>query len=115
MGGMPHSDALVEAVREALTGVLDPEIRRPITDLGMVRSVQVDAGRAPVGIDVVHVESKGGEAIAEQVRAVLVELARGVDGRNAHEIARQLDDLVLRAVDFRDDPVDVIHGGGVLQ
>jgi ATP-binding protein involved in chromosome partitioning len=30
-------------VRDALTGVLDPEIRRPITDLGMVRSVEVSA------------------------------------------------------------------------
>ena len=34
-------DALVDAVRAELTRVLDPEIRRPITDLGMVRSVDV--------------------------------------------------------------------------
>jgi ATP-binding protein involved in chromosome partitioning len=39
-------------VRDALTGVLDPEIRRPITDLGMVRSVEVsDGGRVAVGVD----------------------------------------------------------------
>lgn len=30
-----------EAVSAALAGVLDPEIRRPITDLGMVRSVEI--------------------------------------------------------------------------
>jgi ATP-binding protein involved in chromosome partitioning len=47
----------VEAVTAALATVLDPEIRRPITDLGMVRSVEVadaDAdGRhtVTVGID----------------------------------------------------------------
>jgi ATP-binding protein involved in chromosome partitioning len=35
------SPALEARVRHALTGVLDPEIRRPITDLGMVRSVVV--------------------------------------------------------------------------
>ncbi|WP_369371170.1 Mrp/NBP35 family ATP-binding protein [Promicromonospora sp. Populi] len=39
-------------VRDALTGVLDPEIRRPITDLGMVRSVVVsDDGHVAVGVD----------------------------------------------------------------
>src|SRR6185369_12448478 len=31
----------VEAVRTALGGVLDPEIHRPITDLGMVKDIQV--------------------------------------------------------------------------
>ncbi|MGC3995983.1 MAG: P-loop NTPase [Propionicimonas sp.] len=42
---------LVDAVHQALTTVIDPEIRRPITDLGMVESVEVDAdGAASVGI-----------------------------------------------------------------
>lgn len=41
----------VEAVHAALATVLDPEIRRPITDLGMVRSVDVDGARVVVGID----------------------------------------------------------------
>lgn len=44
-------DGLAAAVREALTGVLDPEIRRPITDLGMVRSVLVDGGTVTVRVD----------------------------------------------------------------
>lgn len=35
---------LVTAVNTALGTVIDPEIRRPITDLGMVESVAVDAG-----------------------------------------------------------------------
>jgi ATP-binding protein involved in chromosome partitioning len=30
-----------QAVRKALDGVLDPEIRRPITDLGMVKNIEV--------------------------------------------------------------------------
>ncbi len=50
---MPATTA--EDVRAALAGVLDPEIRRPITDLGMVRSVDLENGpdgaRVVVGID----------------------------------------------------------------
>jgi ATP-binding protein involved in chromosome partitioning len=48
---VPTAAPSVEAVRAALATVLDPEIRRPITDLGMVRSVEVDGSRVVVGID----------------------------------------------------------------
>src|SRR5215467_5822596 len=41
----------VEQVMEALAGVHDPEIRRPITDLGMVKNVEVGANGA-VRVDV---------------------------------------------------------------
>jgi ATP-binding protein involved in chromosome partitioning len=41
----------VEAVRTALAGVLDPEIHRPITDLGMVKDVRVQPdGRVEVAV-----------------------------------------------------------------
>ena len=44
--------SLSDAVQQALSHVIDPEIRRPITDIGMVRSVEVDShGAAVVGID----------------------------------------------------------------
>ncbi|HLS65145.1 MAG TPA: iron-sulfur cluster assembly protein, partial [Ruania sp.] len=33
---------LIDRVHEALTTVLDPEIRRPITDLDMVRGVDAE-------------------------------------------------------------------------
>ena len=50
MGGMTHPSA--DLIQTALSTVLDPEIRRPITDLGMVRSVDVaDDGAVSVGID----------------------------------------------------------------
>jgi ATP-binding protein involved in chromosome partitioning len=46
------SPTIETRVRDALSGVLDPEIRRPITDLGMVRSVEVAAsGHVAVGVD----------------------------------------------------------------
>ena len=41
----------IEAVRAALATVIDPEIRRPITDIGMVRSVEVTGAVASIGID----------------------------------------------------------------
>ncbi|KGM14013.1 sodium:proton antiporter [Cellulomonas bogoriensis 69B4 = DSM 16987] len=39
----------MESVTAALAGVIDPEIRRPITELKMVRSVEVRPGPAPEG------------------------------------------------------------------
>ncbi|MCT1910617.1 Mrp/NBP35 family ATP-binding protein [Brachybacterium paraconglomeratum] len=45
------ADERVERIHEALSGVIDPEIHRPITELGMVGSVDVDAE----GIARVHV------------------------------------------------------------
>lgn len=48
--------ALETAVREAMGRVIDPEIRRPIADLGMIRSIEVrplagGGARAVVGVD----------------------------------------------------------------
>ncbi|WP_062517683.1 Mrp/NBP35 family ATP-binding protein [Demequina gelatinilytica] len=40
-----------ELIHDALAKVIDPEIRRPITEIGMVRSVEVDGALAVVGID----------------------------------------------------------------
>ncbi|MFV0451420.1 MAG: Mrp/NBP35 family ATP-binding protein [Propioniciclava sp.] len=45
------AEPLIAAVQVALATVIDPEIRRPITELGMVDSVEVDAdGRAAVTV-----------------------------------------------------------------
>jgi ATP-binding protein involved in chromosome partitioning len=41
----------VEKVRAALSRVLDPEIGRPLTELGMVRDIAVDGDAASVGVD----------------------------------------------------------------
>ncbi|HVQ88013.1 MAG TPA: Mrp/NBP35 family ATP-binding protein [Actinomycetes bacterium] len=40
----------IEAVQAALATVKDPEIHRPITDLGMVKSVDIDGGDVLVGV-----------------------------------------------------------------
>ncbi|MFS0699623.1 Mrp/NBP35 family ATP-binding protein [Cellulomonas sp. 179-A 4D5 NHS] len=84
--------ALAEAVRTALEGVLDPEIRRPITELGMVRSVEVDTttlpggARVTVGIDLTTAGCPLKDTITKDVTAAVqpldgvaeVRLAMGV-------------------------------------
>ena len=48
---LPTNDPMYDAVRAALATVNDPEIHRPITDLGMVASVDIaEGGRVTVGI-----------------------------------------------------------------
>src|ERR1700688_2169407 len=45
MSGMPQTPTELEsAVRAALTKVIDPELRRPITELGMVKGIEVGPG-----------------------------------------------------------------------
>ncbi|OIQ77554.1 flagellum site-determining protein YlxH [mine drainage metagenome] len=55
MDPMPEISPLEDAVRAAMATVIDPEIRRPITELGMLRSVTVQEGPAgavvTVGVD----------------------------------------------------------------
>jgi ATP-binding protein involved in chromosome partitioning len=71
---------LADRVREALTTVVDPEIRRPITDLDMVRSVDVDAGepgaRVRVGVDLTVAGCPLQSTIVREVTAAV----QAVDG-----------------------------------
>jgi len=49
----PHdSDALESAVRSALSKVVDPELRKPITEVGMVKNVSVDPADAAVHVEI---------------------------------------------------------------
>ncbi len=67
----------VELVTAALAQVIDPEIRRPITEIGMVRSVDVTAdGVAVVGIDLTTQGCPMKDRISRDVEAA----AGGVDG-----------------------------------
>jgi hypothetical protein len=70
------------------------------------------AGRvlgAALSRDVLDFETAARQAIAEKPRADFVVLSGGVDGRDAHQRLCELDDLVRRAIDFRDDPIDGMH------
>ncbi|MEV7972564.1 P-loop NTPase [Cellulomonas sp. NPDC089187] len=82
---LDHRDpeAVAAAVRAALEQVIDPEIRRPITELGMVRSVDVDttgdAGAVvTVGIDLTTAGCPLKDTITTDVTAA-VQAVDGVD------------------------------------
>lgn len=66
----PTADRLTAAVLQALSHVIDPEIRKPITDLDMVSSVRVsDAGIARVEIKLTIVGCPAADRIERDVRA----------------------------------------------
>jgi ATP-binding protein involved in chromosome partitioning len=68
---MPNADptTLAAAVRAALTSVLDPEIRKPITELDMVDHVVAgDDGRVEVGIRLTIVGCPASDRIERDVR-----------------------------------------------
>lgn len=64
-----------DKVREALARVDDPEIGKPITELGMVESVQVNGGDVAVGIYLTIAGCPMRDTIEGNVRAVVEELA----------------------------------------
>lgn len=75
--------ASAEAVRAALGRVIDPEIRRPITELDMVRAVAVDGSRANVDIVLTIVGCPAAETIERDVREAVL----GVPGISDLELS----------------------------
>ena len=67
-----------EAVLEALGCVIDPELRRPVTELDMVRSVEVDGGQVAVTIALTVVGCPLRSSFEDQVRREVATLD-GVD------------------------------------
>ncbi len=60
---------LAEPVRRAVGAVIDPELRRPIAELGMVRDIAVSDGVASVAIVLTIVGCPAAERISADVRA----------------------------------------------
>ena len=61
--------ASADAVRTAVGAVSDPELRRPIGELDMVREISVDDGVARVAIALTIVGCPAADRIASDVRA----------------------------------------------
>jgi ATP-binding protein involved in chromosome partitioning len=66
---MPAEAPVVDAVRTAVGAVTDPELRRPLADLRMLREISVDDGRAHVGIALTIVGCPASDRIEREVRA----------------------------------------------
>ncbi len=60
---------LAEPVRRAVGAVMDPELRRPLADLGMLRDIAVSDGVASVGIVLTIVGCPAADRISADVRA----------------------------------------------
>lgn len=69
---------LREAVRAAVAAVTDPELRRPLGELDMVRGVEVDGASARVGIALTIVGCPAADRIERDVRAAAASVA-GID------------------------------------
>jgi ATP-binding protein involved in chromosome partitioning len=77
------SSALIEQVQAALATVDDPEIRKPITELGMVKSVDVDAdGKASVAIYL----TVAGCPMKDRLTTDVTSAAKSVEGITAVEV-----------------------------
>ena len=62
------ASATADDVRRAVSAVVDPELRRPIGELDMVREITLDAGTAHVGIALTIVGCPAADRIERDVR-----------------------------------------------
>jgi ATP-binding protein involved in chromosome partitioning len=88
--------AVLEAdVRAALSGVEEPELRRPVTELGMVDDVAVDRKKVRVRLAL----PLPGDTTRAELRRRTLEAIAGVRGANRVEVEfRDMDDDELRTV-----------------
>jgi ATP-binding protein involved in chromosome partitioning len=95
------------AIQAALAGVDDPEIRRPITDLGMVKSVEVDDnGTARIGILLTVV----GCPLKDKLTADITAAVGAVDGVSRVEV-----DFGVMTAEQRKDLQASLRGPGVAE
>ncbi|MDI1460169.1 Mrp/NBP35 family ATP-binding protein [Catellatospora sp. KI3] len=95
-----------QAVLTALASVNDPEIRRPITELGMVESVKVDSGTAHVRI----LLTVAGCPLKDTLRTDITAAATTVPGITAVEI-----DFGVMSSDQRQDLQKRLRGGAAAE
>ena len=75
------TDDIESLIRAALSRVIDPEIRKPITELDMVGSVSVESGIASVGLKLTIVGCPAADTIERDVTAAAASVA-GVSSVN---------------------------------
>ncbi|GIG55330.1 Mrp/NBP35 family ATP-binding protein [Demequina activiva] len=87
----------VELLRDALSTVIDPEIRRPITEIGMVRSVDLDGATAVIGIDLTTSGCPMKERITDDVKGAAGKVAGVADVRIELGVMSEEQRLELRS------------------
>lgn len=94
--------ATVSDIERALSGVIDPEIRRPITEIGMVRSVDLDGSVATIGIDL----TTSGCPMRERITSDVEGAAIALDGVESVRI-----ELGVMTDEQRDELKSMLRGG----
>jgi len=92
----------IRDVETALASVVDPEIRRPITELDMVREVSVNGSQARVTIALTIVGCPAADRIERDVTAAVL----GVDGIDSAEIT-----VTVMSKEQRDALTAKLRGG----
>jgi ATP-binding protein involved in chromosome partitioning len=103
MASDTQATALEESVRAALGTVQDPEIHRPITDLGMVKSVQIDpdgAARVAVYLTV------SGCPMRETITSNVTDAVGAVPGITSVEV-----ELDVMSTEQRQELASMLRGG----
>jgi len=73
----PHPGPSDEEIHRALATVLEPELGRPITDLGMVRGTVVRPGRVDVALALVAIDQARVDALVHDVEQAIAGLGVG--------------------------------------
>jgi len=94
----PVAEDLEASVRSALASVIDPEIRRPITELGMVGDIAVSDSLAAIDLKLTIVGCPAADTIERDVRAAAasIEGVAAVDVRVSVMTREERDALTTR-------------------
>jgi len=103
MASDTQTTALEESVRTALGTVQDPEIHRPITELGMVKSVEIDeAGAAKVAVYL----TVSGCPMRETITSRVTDAVAAVPGISSVEV-----ELDVMSAEQRQELATMLRGG----
>ena len=103
MASDTQTTALEESVRTALGTVQDPEIHRPITELGMVKSVEIDeAGAAKVAVYL----TVSGCPMRETITSRVTDAVAAVPGITSVEV-----ELDVMSAEQRQELATMLRGG----
>src|SRR5436305_707800 len=103
MASDTQTTGIEESVRAALGTVQDPEIHRPITDLGMVKSVEIDpTGAARVAVYL----TVSGCPMRETITSRVTEAIGAVP-----DITSVVVDLDVMSTEQRQELVSMLRGG----